>query len=820
MTIRTTLLVPALAWLSVSLLRAGQNPSDAVRSPLGTSPAAVAAGRVLYSRSCESCHGPGGQGDRGPALNTARLVHGNEDADLFRTIRAGVPGTQMPPFGGLDDQQVWQLAAYIRSLQGAAPAGDAPGVSAAQAPSIEGDAAAGEAIFFGRAECGACHEVNGRGGIVGPDLSGAGRLSAAALGQAIVDPNNRRPAGPGSAGGPAGPPPATVVLTTQDGRDIRGVVRNEDTFSLQMVDASGQLHFVDKTKPASMRVEARSLMPADYASRLSAREIADIVAYLRTLHGRDLRGTMALPASGGVTSERLRRSGGEPQNWLMYWGDYQGTHFSSLTAIDAANVHRLQSVWAMPIPGDAVLEGTPLVVDGVMYATGGGNPATVTAIDPRTGRQIWRWTRQQRVRNPYEINRFSRGVAVLGQRLYVGTLDAALVALDARTGLPVWETQVADTMDGYSITSPPLVVNDKVILGVAGGEFATRGFIDAYDAASGKRLWRFNTIPGPGEFGHDTWKGDSWQTGGGASWLTGTYDPELDTLYWPVGNPAAQFDRSTRGDLDNLFSDSVVALDPGTGRLKWHYQFTPNDGHDWDSVQDMILVDRVWHGRNRKLLLHADRNGHFYILDRTDGTFLSGTPFVYQNWNRGFDAKGRPLVVPGSNSSREGSFLVYPTVGGGTNFQAPSYSPTTGWLYLEYSESGQQYVSAPSEVERGRQYLGRSPTPGAPPARGPNDPAPSAGIKAIDPEDGRTMWDFKLFRGSLTNGLLATAGGVVFASTRDGNLVALAAATGAHLWHFQTGGNMAASPMSYAIDGRQFVAISAGNVLFSFALPE
>jgi PQQ-dependent dehydrogenase (methanol/ethanol family) len=375
-------------------------------------------------------------------------------------------------------------------------------------------------------------------------------------------------------------------------------------------------------------------------------------------------------------------------------------------------------------------------------------------------------------------------------------------------------------MEGYSITSPPLVVRDKVILGVAGGEFATRGFIDAYDAATGKRLWRFNTIPGPGEFGHDTWKGDSWQTGGGAAWLTGTYDPELDTVYWPVGNPAAQFDRSVRGDLDNLFSDSVVALDPETGRLRWHYQFTPNDGHDWDSVQDMILVDRVWHERNRKLLLHADRNGHFYVLDRTDGTFLSGTPFVYQNWNRGFDGKGRPLVVAGSNSSPEGTFLVYPTVGGATNFQAPSYSSTTGWLYLEYSESGQQYVSAPVEVERGRQYLGRSPTPGPPPARGPNDPAPSAGIKAIDPEDGRTVWDFKLFRGSLTNGLLATAGGVVFAATREGNLVALSAKTGAHLWHFQTGGNMAASPMSYAIDGRQFVAISAGNMLFSFALPE
>jgi len=357
-----------------------------------------------------------------------------------------------------------------------------------------------------------------------------------------------------------------------------------------------------------------------------------------------------------------------------------------------------------------------------------------------------------------------------------------------------------------------------VITGIAGGEYATRGFIDAYDAATGKRLWRFNAIPGPGEPGNETWKGDSWKTGGGATWLTGTYDPELNTVYWPVGNPAPQIDRSTRGDLDNLYSDSVVALDPDTGALKWHFQFTPNDGHDWDSVQDMMLVDRVWRGRSRKLLLHADRNGHFYVLDRTDGAFLSGTPFVYQNWNRGFDPRGRPQPVPGSNSSPEGSFLVYPTLGGGTNFQAPSYNPATGWFYLAYSEAGQQYVSASAPIVRGQQYLGRGRAGGAP-ARTADQPRPNAGIKALDPETGKTMWDFKIFQGSTTNGVLATGGRVVFASTRDGNISALDARTGALLWHFQTGGNNAASPMSYSIDGRQYVALAAGNVIVSFALP-
>src|SRR6185436_14780166 len=392
--------------------------------------------------------------------------------------------------------------------------------------------------------------------------------------------------------------------------------------------------------------------------------------------------------------------------------------------------------------------------------------------------------------------------------------DAALVALDTRTGAVLWETQVADSLLGHSITSAPLVIKDKVLVGITGGEFGARGFLDAYDSATGKQLWRWYSVPAPGEFGNDTWKGDSWKLGGSPMWLTGSYDAELDTLYWTVGNPGPQIDRSVRGDGDNLFTDSVVALDPDTGQRKWHFQFTPNDGHDWDSTEDMMLVDRVWRGRNRKLLLHADRNGHFYVLDRTDGSFLAGTPFTHQTWNTGFDQKGRPIPVPGSNSSAEGSIFVYPTPGGATNFQSPSYSPITGLFYLEYSEAGAQYVSAPQVPEKGREYLGRAP------ARTAKDPPPSAGIKAIDPETGKTVWDFKLFQGSLSNGVLATAGGVVFASSRDGNIIALDARTGKVLWHYQTGGNHAAAPISYAIDGRQYVALTAGNVLYSFALPE
>ena len=306
---------------------------------------------------------------------------------------------------------------------------------------------------------------------------------------------------------------------------------------------------IDKLKVASVTVENRSLMPNDYATRLSPAEITNIVAYLRMQQGRDLSKTVAQPIAGGVTYERLLKAKAEPHNWLMYWGDYHGTHYSPLNQITPNNVKRLKAAWSFPIlGGNSVLEGTPLVVDGIMYTTGSGNPATVTAIDARSGRQIWRWTRQQKTVNPYEINPFARGVAILGNRMFVGTLDGVLVALDARTGQPLWEVPVVDTMEGSSITSPPLVLKDMVITGMTGGEYATRGLLDAYDAATGKRRWRFYTIPAPGEFGNDTWKGDSWKTGGGPTWLTGSYDagPEPRLLgRWKSG-AGVRSDRARR----------------------------------------------------------------------------------------------------------------------------------------------------------------------------------------------------------------------------------------------------------------------------------
>ena len=334
-----------------------------------------------------------------------------------------------------------------------------------------GNVANGEALFFAKAGCAGCHEVNGRGGIVGPDLSAAGTRFPEALRAKILNPSDV-----------VGRGGLSLIIKTQDGREVRGVRRNEDTFTLQMVDASGQLHLLEKNKLAEVRSDDRSLMPADYATRLSLEELQDLIAYLGTLKSRDANKTAAAVTPGGVTYERLRNSDAEPHNWMHYWGSYQGTHYSALNEITPDSVSRLQAQWSIQLPGASTLETVPLVVDGVMYTS--GQPGTVLALDAKTGRQIWRFTRERKVRNPNEINPFNRGAAVLGNRVFVGTLDAALVAIDARTGSLLWETQVADSMLGYSLTSAPLVVKDKVIVGITGGEFGARGFLDAYDASS------------------------------------------------------------------------------------------------------------------------------------------------------------------------------------------------------------------------------------------------------------------------------------------------------------------------------------------------
>ena len=792
--------------LSMALVCFAQSDRpEAQKNPFSGNASAIAAGQKLYSQACIACHGANARGQRGPSLVSGVLKHGNADGEIFLTIRNGVRGSQMPSFAFLTTGQTWQVIAYLRSLPDRAE-------SETLTEPAAGDAAAGKTIFEGKGGCLGCHVVNGVGTPVGPDLSTSAGKTTAQLRAKIMNPSQIH----GQIGRGWGiPSPATVIAKTSKGQQYRGVLKSLDSFSVQMIDTAGRFHSFEKAQLVSLQIEPKSLMPCDFSKRLTDIGIQNVVAYLKTLDGS---APSKLPADSGLTWDRLRHPENEPQNYLMYWGDLGGKRFSQLDQVDTANVKKLQAKWAVQLPGDGIIESIPLVVDGIMYTTGPvGGAAQVLALDAKTGQVIWRYERKQKVTNPYEINRVNRGVTILGNRLFFGTLDAALVALDARTGALLWETQVADTNLGYSITSAPLAVKDKIITGVGGGEFGVRAFIDAYDAVSGKRLWRWYAVPGKGEFGNETWDGDSWQRGGGPTWLTGSYDPDLNLLYWAMGNPGPDLNGDVRKG-GNLFTCSVVALDPDTGLRKWHYQFTPNDTHDWDSTEDMVLVDRLWRGKNRKLLLHADRNGIFYVLDRSNGKFLSASPFVRATWVKNWNADGKPVTAENWRANPEGT-TVYPSLGGGTNFQSPSYNPQTGWMYLNYYDGPGRYTSGPALYEPGKLYQGSGSGDWSVPQ--PKDQAPpSTGIAAFDPETGKVQWRFELAEGSLQPGLLSTAGGLIFAASPEGNLMALDAKNGKALWRFGAGATIPSSPITYSVEGKQYVAVSSANVLYSFALPE
>src|SRR5687768_15356908 len=371
-----------------------------------------------------------------------------------------------------------------------------------------------------------------------------------------------------------------------------------------------------------------------------------------------------------VTPQRLAAAASEPQNWLTYSGNYASTRFTPLAQITPANVKNLKLQWVYQSPVAGNWQTTPLVVDGIMYLTQRLND--VVALDAATGRAFWIYRYTPAADRVVCCGANNRGLAILGNTLFMATLDAQLIAIDAKSGRKLWQTEVATTKAGYSMTMAPLVVKDKVIVGVGGGEYGIRGFVAAYDAKTGKEAWRFYTIPGPGEPGFDTWKGDAWKYGSASVWVTGSYDPELNLTYWGIGNPGPDWNPDQRPG-DNLYSDSVIALDVDTGKLKWHFQFTPNDGYDYDSVQVPVLADMNWQGKPAKLMLWANRNGYFYVLDRATGKFLLGQPFVKVNWASGLDANGRPIQTPQPPGAP-----TYPGNQGGTNWYPPSFSPRTG----------------------------------------------------------------------------------------------------------------------------------------------
>jgi alcohol dehydrogenase (cytochrome c) len=511
-----------------------------------------------------------------------------------------------------------------------------------------------------------------------------------------------------------------------------------------------------------------------------------------------------------VPFARILGAGKEPQNWLTYSGTTLSQRHSGLTQITPANAKDLTLQWVFQSRSLEKHEVTPLVVDGVMYTVQGIND--VFALNAVTGKTIWTYRYKPDASAHNCCGEETRGLAILGDKIFLAALDTNVVAIDAKTGREVWRTLAADPRRGYSMTHAPLVIKDKVLAGVAGGEYGIRGFIAAFDAATGKEVWRFYTIPGPGEPGNETWSGDSWKHGAGAIWETGSYDPETNLTFWGTGNAGPDWNGDARLG-DNLYSSSVIALDADTGKLKWHYQFSPHNEFDWDATQIPVLADIPWQGRPRKVMLWANRNGMFYVLDRTTGQFLLGKPFVKVNWATGFDEKGRPMRTPGIEPTQEGT-LVYPGNQGGTNWYNPSFSPRTGLFYIPtWENSSSTYVKGaePPDFVDGKMFTGRFPSFN-------KNPDEFAAIRAVDPRTGEKKWDYRLAAPSTEAGILTTASDVLFSGGRDGAFYALDARDGKLLWETNLGPSVAAGPITYAVNGKQYVSIQAGSALFTFAL--
>ncbi len=509
-------------------------------------------------------------------------------------------------------------------------------------------------------------------------------------------------------------------------------------------------------------------------------------------------------AEAQVTFDRLLNSAKEPQNWMTYSGDYAGRRFSPLNQVNTTNARSLTAKWVYQTGATGKLETTPLVVDGILYATAQDDRAF--ALDARTGRPIWMYQHPL----PGDIRpccgHVNRGLAILGDKVFLGTLDAHVIALDTKTGNVIWDVVAADYQKGYSFTVAPLAVKNLVVIGVSGGEYGVRGLIDAYDAATGARQWRFYTVPGPSEPGHETWEGDSWKIGGAPAWNTGTYDAATNQIFWPTGNPSP----SNRGEGragDNLYSNSLLALNADTGKMNWYFQFTKHDEHDWDATQVPVIID----SGSRQLIAQANRNGFFYVLDRATGKLISTNAYGKTTWSDGKDAEGRPFAKKEASPTLEGH-TVCPGALGTTNFMAPAYDPQTALFYVTARDQCDIFSTAPQPYEAGHAYYGSAyfPSEEAEPYRG--------FLKAIDPATGEIKWKFE-HTSPTWSGVLSTAGGLVYTGDAEGNFIALDAASGKALWHFQMGGAVYAAPMAFAVDGKEYVAIAAGSAVYAFGLP-
>jgi alcohol dehydrogenase (cytochrome c) len=517
-----------------------------------------------------------------------------------------------------------------------------------------------------------------------------------------------------------------------------------------------------------------------------------------------------LAQSQGITSRDILDGFANPARWLTNAGDYTGQRHSPLKQITPANAAQLAPQWTFQTPGvTGQFEATPIVVDGVMYITGPRNHAW--AIDAKTGKEIWH---HQRILPTDGLKvccgPVNRGFAIHGSRLFMTTLDAHVEALDIKTGKVLWDVELGDYKKGYASTVAPLLVKDKLIVGIAGGEYANRGFLDAYDPATGSRIWRFWTVPAKGEPGSETWPEDVLERGGAPTWVTGTYDPELNLIYWGTGNPNPDWDGDSRAGA-NLYAASLLAINPDTGTLKWYFQFTPHDTHDWDATQVPVLADVTIAGRPRKVVMQANRNGFLYVLDRTDGSFITAAPYGNQNWASAIGKDGKPIELPGHTPTEEGT-MTCPDWSGNTNFMSPSYDKARNLFFVTVREVCAKFIKkTATDVQVGDRTLGGNIAP-------VEDPPRAGALRAIDPLTGQRKWEIK-YDAPGWAGVMSTASGVVFSADHQGTFMAVDASNGKVLYSYRTGGPIYAPPTTFMVDGRQFVVMPAAYTLTAFALP-
>lgn len=739
-------------------------------------------GAKQFAARCAGCHGADGAGgERGPSIVDGRSSRLRSESALRELIRNGIPGSGMPAFP-LAEPVLRAISGFVMSLR--APASRQPPA---------GNAEAGEKFFRGSGRCSECHMVNGRGGVLGPDLSNIGNeRTLSRIERALRDPDLLKMPGY-----------RAIIVKLHDGRNLTGAAKNESNYDLQLQTADGALHLLRREDIASETREPKSLMPRVNAS---GQEVSDLVAYLSrlTTDGHSFVGA----GHGGSFNDILHPA---PGNWPTYNGQIGGNRYSSLNEINVENVRQLAPRWMFPISNAGHLEVTPVVVDGVMYVTTANE---AFALDARTGRQIWHYSRPLTKGLIGDASGgINRGVAILGDRVFMVTDHAHLIALHRLSGQLLWEAEMADYRQHYGATSAPLVVNNLVLSGTSGGDEGARGFIDAYKADTGERAWRFWTMPGrPGDPQSETWVGRALEHGCSTAWLTGTYDADAGLIYWPTGNPCPDYNGDERKG-DNLYSSSVVALEPATGKLRWHFQFTPHDLHDWDATQTPVAVDAEFRGAQRKLLLQANRNGFFYVLDRITGKFLMGEPFVHKlTWASGIDANGRPKLLPGADPEPQG-VRACPAVEGASNWFSTAFSPTTKLFYVMTLESCNIYTKSAAMWEQGKSFYGGG-------TRHVPGEESQKFLRAINIETGKIVWEVpQIGPANSWGGVLATAGGLVFYGDDSGAFAAVDATSGKPLWHFQTNQLWKSSPMAYAVDGRQYIGVSAGSNIIVFALP-